>query len=63
MPLYKRFTAIFLSLVLFVSMLCVSAAAFSDVTEDMWFAEYVSYVQDHGLFRGIDDTSFGPDTP
>ena len=62
MPLYKRFTAIFLSLILSVSVLCVSAAAFSDVTEDMWFAEYVSYVRDHGLFRGIDNTSFAPDT-
>lgn len=62
MPRYKRFSAVLLTLVLSCFLLSISVVAFSDVSEEAWFADYVSYVSDHGLFRGVDHTSFSPDT-
>ena len=41
--------------------LCVPAAAFSDVSEDAWYAEAVDFCQEHGLLEGYPDGTFRPE--
>ena len=38
-----------------------SAAAFSDVASDAWYAEAVGEVSDAGIMNGTTDTTFSPD--
>ena len=39
-----------------------SALPFYDVASNSWFASGVQYVYSKGLFQGVDDTHFSPDT-
>jgi hypothetical protein len=39
----------------------VPTAAFTDVAEDVWYAEYIYQAVKEGLFKGNDDGTFGPD--
>ena len=38
-------------------------AAFSDVTDDAWYAPAISYCYEHGIMGGTSDTMFSPDSP
>lgn len=43
-----------------VTVLEDSKPVFRDVPEDAWYYEAVRYTSEHGLFRGITETEFGP---
>ncbi|MEG2000003.1 MAG: S-layer homology domain-containing protein [Evtepia sp.] len=36
---------------------------FTDIISDAWYYSYVEYVCKAGLFNGVDDTTFAPDSP
>lgn len=62
MSRYKRLSVLALTLALCLSLLGTSVlAAFSDVSEEDWFAEAAEYVESHGLFKGTDQGIFSPD--
>lgn len=59
----RRISTIVVSLALLLSMLLSPVlAAYSDVAEDKWYSQYVTYVDSHGLFNGISGQVFSPET-
>ena len=64
----KRAAAIFLAVILALSISVPAFAAvddtgFSDVDADSWYAEAAVYCRDNGLMSGTSATTFSPDTP
>ena len=58
----KRFISLLLTLTLLLGILSQSVlAAYSDVSEESWYAAAVDYVDSHGLFYGTAKTEFSPD--
>ena len=62
----KRILALFLSMVLLLGMLPMSALAadstFSDVKTSDWFYDDVRYVCENGLMNGTSSTQFEPNS-
>ena len=38
-----------------------SGAGFNDVASSAWYADYVRYVVERGMFAGVGNGNFGPD--
>ena len=45
----------------FTAFAAVEDTGFSDVDAGAWYAEAVSYVQEHGIMNGTTSTAFSPD--
>lgn len=61
----KKFTLATASmlLALLLSFSCLAESSFFDVTDDKWYAKDVAYVTEKGIFNGMSDGSFSPDSP
>ena len=63
----KRSAALFLTLMMVLSLTVTASAAvdntgFSDVDSNAWYAEAVVYCREHHLMAGIDDNRFDPES-
>jgi len=64
----KRLLTLCLSVLMLVSVLCVTASAadslpFTDIPEDFPFRAQIQYVYDAGLMNGTGPTTFSPESP
>ena len=59
----KKAISLLLALVLMLSLAVPAFAAggFTDVADNAWYADAVSYVQSHGLMSGTGNNRFSPD--
>ena len=59
----KQTLSLLLLLILVLSLAFpASAAQYTDVPDNSWYAPYVSYVSEHGIFQGMGGGRFEPDT-
>ena len=61
----KKGIAGLLALTMMISVLISTAVAskqYTDVPDDSWYAPYVAYVSDRGLFQGVKANTFEPNT-
>lgn len=59
----RRIVSLILSLLLTICLFVQPVlAAFHDVSSDSWYVDDVDYVQSNGLFKGVSDTEFAPQT-
>ena len=60
----KKAISLLLAFVLMLSLAVPAFAAggFTDVADNAWYANAVSYVQSHGLMSGTGNNRFSPDT-
>lgn len=59
----RRLLSLLLAVVMLFSITVPASAAFTDVSDNAWYADEVEYCQTHGLMAGTSATEFSPNTP
>lgn len=67
MKLHRKLISLLLASVFLLGTLTLPASAaglpFTDVPENAWYKDAVTYVYENGLFNGTGDTTFSPNSP
>lgn len=61
--LSRRLLSCLLAVVMLLSLAIPAGAAFSDVSNNSWYADEVEYCRENGLMSGTSATEFSPNTP